>query len=176
MSKVDSSNVATRKYPDCCCPKFDLDAFEKKEKEMTFDGKHFVQDIVYSFFYWPLTFERMTNRVCTQLDAADATPDPKDCMMIQRVDPCSPWWADMFITSTKEVVPGAKMATISGNFLTKVFEGPYSNMGKWVKNMHEYVKKEKGKDTAKIYAWYTTCPKCAKEQGKNYVVLYAQID
>jgi hypothetical protein len=24
--------------------------------------------------------------------------------------------------------------------------------------------------------WYTTCPKCAKKYGKNYVVILAEID
>jgi len=26
----------------------------------------------------------------------------------------------------------------------------------------------------KWYMWYTTCPKCAKKWGKNYVVLIAR--
>jgi hypothetical protein len=66
------------------------------------------------------------------------------------------------------------MATISGTFLTKVFEGPYQNMGKWIKEMDAYVK-AKGKENKKLYSYYTTCPKCAKAYGKNYVVLLAQI-
>jgi hypothetical protein len=27
-----------------------------------------------------------------------------------------------------------------------------------------------------MYMWYTTCPKCAKKYGKNYVTIIAQID
>jgi hypothetical protein len=26
----------------------------------------------------------------------------------------------------------------------------------------------------RMYQWYTTCPKCAKKYGKNYVVIIAQ--
>jgi len=41
--------------------------------------------------------------------------------------------------------------------------------------MEAYVAK-KGKQLKKIYFCYTTCPACAKAYGKNYVVLFAQID
>jgi hypothetical protein len=32
------------------------------------------------------------------------------------------------------------------------------------------------KSFSKLYFYYTTCPKCQKKYGKNYVVLLAQID
>jgi hypothetical protein len=40
--------------------------------------------------------------------------------------------------------------------------------------MQAYVS-EQGKTPKKMYFYYTTCPKCAKKYGKNYVVLLAQI-
>ncbi len=89
-------------------------------------------------------------------------------------DEKSLWGADIFIDVAKEV-PGAQMARLSGTFLTKVFEGPYQNAGKWALEMKEYVK-SKGKELKKMYFSYTTCPKCAKVYGKNYVVLFAQIN
>jgi hypothetical protein len=66
------------------------------------------------------------------------------------------------------------MAKLSGTFLTKVFEGPYQNAGKWAQEMKQYVQ-GKDKKIQKLYFSYTTCPKCAKVYGKNYVVLFAQI-
>jgi hypothetical protein len=66
------------------------------------------------------------------------------------------------------------MATISGTFLTKVFEGPYQNAGKWAQEMIKFVE-SRGQTFKKLYFSYTTCPKCAKAYGKNYVVLFAQI-
>ena len=33
---------------------------------------------------------------------------------------------------------------------------------------------EQGRSSEKLYFWYTTCPKCAKVYGKNYVVLLAE--
>ncbi|MBU1348481.1 hypothetical protein KJ781_00215, partial [Patescibacteria group bacterium] len=88
-------------------------------------------------------------------------------------DEKSLWGADIYIDVVKDV-PGAQMATISGTFLTKVFEGPYNMAGTWAKEMETYVT-SKGKTIKKLYFSYTTCPKCAKAYGKNYVVLFAQI-
>lgn len=89
-------------------------------------------------------------------------------------DEKSLWGADIYIDVAKEV-PGAEMAKISGTFLTKVFEGPYQNAGKWAAEMQKYVK-GKGKELKKMYFSYTTYPKCAKTYGKNYAVLFAQIN
>ena len=66
------------------------------------------------------------------------------------------------------------MTTLSGTYLSKVFEGPYRNMRTWIKEMDEYVKGQ-DKKTKKLLFFYTTCPKCAKRYGKNYVVLLAQV-
>ncbi|OGG28943.1 hypothetical protein A2973_01420 [Candidatus Gottesmanbacteria bacterium RIFCSPLOWO2_01_FULL_49_10] len=88
-------------------------------------------------------------------------------------DENSLWGADIYIDVSKKV-PDAQMATLTGTFLTKVFEGPYQNVGKWSEEMKKYVK-NKGKNLKKLYFSYTTCPKCAKAYGKNYVVLFAQI-
>jgi hypothetical protein len=89
-------------------------------------------------------------------------------------DEKSLWGADIYIDVSKDV-PGAKMATLSGVFLTKVFEGPYQNAKKWADEMHKFTE-EKGKKVQKLYFSYTTCPRCAKAYGKNYVVLFAQIE
>ena len=66
------------------------------------------------------------------------------------------------------------MTTLSGTFLSKVFEGPYRLVPKWMKTMQEHVTAQ-GKTPAKTYCYYTTCPRCAKKYGLNYVVLLAQV-
>jgi hypothetical protein len=55
-----------------------------------------------------------------------------------------------------------------------VFEGPYSQVRTWIGDMTAYVK-EKGRQLQKLYIFYTTCPRCAKEYGKNYVVILAKV-
>jgi len=61
-----------------------------------------------------------------------------------------------------------------GNPGSKVFEGPYRDMRKWIREMKAFVE-TKGKDLKKLYFFYTTCPRCAKKYGKNYVAILAQV-
>lgn len=89
-------------------------------------------------------------------------------------DENSLWGSDVFIEVTGDV-PGADMATISGTFLSKVFEGPYNSMRKWIEEMKAFVQSQ-GKSPQKLYLYYTTCPKCAKKYGMNYVVILAQVE
>ena len=108
-------------------------------------------------------------RNVAKLESATAKSDT----MLVLCDEGSLWGSDVYIEATKEV-PGAALSKISGDFLSKVFEGSYNNMGKWIEQMKAFVK-SRGKILKKLYFYYTTCPKCAKKYGKNYVVLLAQV-
>ena len=66
------------------------------------------------------------------------------------------------------------MTWMSGDFVTKVFEGSYKNVPKWFAETKEYVK-EHGKAVEDVFFFYTTCPKCAKYYGKNYVIAVARV-
>jgi len=151
-----------------CCEPFNPEPWQGKE--ITWKDKGFVKDRVTSFFHIPLNFGQKVVKNMKLIKAAGAEAE----YQLMLTDENSLWGADIYIDVAKEV-PGAQMATISGTFLTKVFEGPYKNVGKWAKEMRDYVK-SKGKELKKIYFSYTTCPKCAKAYGKNYVVLFAQIN
>jgi hypothetical protein len=154
--------------PTGCCEPFDPAPWE--DKEIIWKDKIFVKDHVTSFLHIPLNMGKKIIKNMGLIDKAGAKA-PHQLML---TDEKSLWGADIYIDAAKEV-PGAQMAKISGTFLTKVFEGPYQNAGKWAEEMKEYVR-ERGKDLEKLYFSYTTCPKCAKAYGKNYVVLFAQID
>lgn len=150
-----------------CCPKFDPGPWDKKE--ITWEGKLFLQDRVRSFLHIPLNFEAVMKRSMATIGAANAIPDE----MVVLSDENSLWGADVYIAISKDI-PGAKMAELSGTFLTKVFEGPYRNIRNWIEEMKSFVK-GKGKAFQKLYFFYTTCPRCAKKYGKNYVVILAQL-
>ena len=150
-----------------CCPRFNPEPWQ--EKEITWQDKLFVKDRVKSFMHIPLNFGKVIARSSEKIDAAQAASD--EYMMLS--DENSLWGSDLYIAVSKQV-PDCDMARISGTFLTKVFEGDYKNMKNWITDMNTYVEKQ-GKKTEKIYFFYTTCPKCAKHYGKNYVVLLAQI-
>lgn len=150
-----------------CCPRFDPVPWE--DKEISFKDKLFLKDHVRSILHIPLNFDKVMVKNMEKIEAANAlSPD-----QLLLSDEKSLWGADVFIAVSKEV-PGAQMEKISGNFLSRVFEGPYNNMGAWMKEMQGYVK-SKGKEIKKMYFFYTTCPKCAKYYGKNYTVILAQV-
>jgi len=118
----------------------------------------------------PLNFGQKVVKNLKLIEEASAKA-PHQLML---TDENSLWGADIYIDVAQDV-PGAQMAKISGTFMTKVFEGPYKNAPQWAKEMEGYVKSQ-GKELKKMYFSYTTCPKCAKSYGKNYVVIFAQID
>ncbi len=150
-----------------CCPRFDPAPWDGKE--VTFDNKLFVKDRVRSFLHIPLNFGRVMVRNMKRIEAAQAMADE----MLLLSDENSLWGADIYIAVAKDV-PGAEMAQISGTFLTRAFEGPYQNIRTWAAEMKEYVASQQ-KVMEKLYFFYTTCPRCAKVYGKNYVVLLAQV-
>jgi len=150
-----------------CCPRFNPQPWN--EKEITFQDKLFIKDHVRSFMHIPLNFGKVMVKNMEKIQKADAlAPEP-----LLLSEESSLWGADIYIAVAKDV-PGAEMARISGTFLTKVFEGPYKNAGKWAKEMKDYVK-TKARQIKKMYFFYTTCPKCAEFYGKNYTVILAKV-
>ncbi|MCK5476991.1 MAG: hypothetical protein KAI55_03650 [Candidatus Aenigmarchaeota archaeon] len=150
-----------------CCPRFNPKSWENKE--IKWKNKLFVKDHVFCIFHFPLNFGKVVVKNMEMIKKADALlTEP---LMLS--DENSLWGSDIYIAVSKEV-PEAKMKKISGTFLTKVFEGTYSNIGKWVKEIKEYVK-SKNKEIKKMYFFYTTCPVCAKAYGENYTVILAKI-
>ena len=155
------------KPKDECCPKFDPKPWENKT--ITWKDKKFVKDSCICFMHIPLNMAQVIGRRWKGITGAKA--ETKDWLALF-YDP-SPWKTEIFMPVAKKV-DGMKNVTISGTFLTKVFEGPFKDAPKGVKETEEYVKSQ-GKSMKKLYLYYTTCPKCAKKWGKNYVVALAQI-
>lgn len=151
-----------------CCEPFN--PLPWQDQEIAWKDKLFVTDHIASFLHIPLNMDKKMIHNMGLIEKADA----KSPVQLMLSDEKSLWGSDIYIDVVKKV-PGATMTTLSGTFLTKVFEGPYQNTGKWAKEMVDYVAK-KGKTLLKLYFSYTTCPKCAKVYGKNYVVLFAQIN
>jgi hypothetical protein len=150
-----------------CCPRFVPEPWT--DKEITWEGKRFLQDRVRSVLHIPLNFAAVMKRSMAMIQAEDAVPEE----MIVLSDENSLWGADVYIAVSKEI-PGARTTTLSGTFLTRVFEGPYRNMRQWVEETRTYVA-QRGKVIRRLLFYYTTCPKCAKKYGVNYVVLLAQV-
>lgn len=153
--------------PTGCCPPVDPSTWS--DGEVVWRDHLFVKEHVTSLFHIPLNMGAKIVRAKAKIDAAGA--EPSHPLMLS--DEKSPWGADLFIDVSKPV-PGAEMATLSGTFLTKVYDGPFSDAGKWAEDMKRHVEST-GHTMQKLYFAYTTCPRCAKAYGHNYVVLFAKV-
>ncbi|MFH0770829.1 MAG: hydrolase [Candidatus Peregrinibacteria bacterium] len=149
-----------------CCPRFDPAPWQ--DKEMTWSNKRFVKEHVRAFLRIPIGFGAVMKRVMEKIGAVQALAVPP----LWLSDEKSWWGSDLYVAVTKDV-PGAEMATFSGTMYTRVFEGPYYNAPLWARELTKFLR-AKGKEPKKILYFYTTCPKCAKVYGKNYVVVIAQ--
>lgn len=150
-----------------CCPKFDPTLWDNKLFE--FNDKPFMKDHTVSFMYIPLNMNKVMTRL--QKKAEENNSVAKDFILLSQ--DTSPWHADHYYSVTKDV-PGAEMIRLSGNYYSKVYEGDFKDTAKWHKDLIDTVAKS-SKELKKLYFYYTTCPKCAKEYGNNYVVGLAEI-
>jgi len=117
----------------------------------------------------PVKFGALMKRLDEKVRKAEATIIDGLCLS----DHTSKWNMDVYLAVDKEI-PDSQNVQISGKFLSKVYEGPFKNTGKWCKDFENYTNSE-GLEIQKWYMWYTTCPKCAKKYGKNYVVILAKV-
>ena len=151
-----------------CCPEFDPIPWD--DQTFQWENKKFIKDKVFTLFYMPMNFGQVMKRLDRKVSAAGATmPD-----WLGLSDHTSKWNMDIFLAVDK-VVPDAENVTLSGKFFSKVYEGPFRDTEKWC-NDFENLAKAKDFTIKKWYMWYTTCPKCAKRYGKNYVVVVGQVE
>lgn len=155
-----------------CCPPFDTERWDKKT--FIWENKRFIKETLSTFFHIP--FPPTIGKKVMKLHAlaeksGSAIPDKTDALILFH-DP-SAFKSEIFYAVTKEVA-GADNALISGSFVAGVFDGPYNNIPKYVKEMEKYLRKSD--QTAKdYYVHYAYCPKCAKERGHNYMILFALV-
>jgi len=163
LPKMNMDDSATK-----CCPKFNPEGWDNEK--LIFQDKLFVKAKTISFLHFPLNMGPMYKKVYAKVEKEKGFS--KEHYFVLSYDP-SPWRGEHYFAVEKDI-PGEEMVKLSGIYLTKVFEGPYKDVGKWVKQMKNYVE-SKGNEAKKIYFFYTTCPKCAKHYGKNYTIAIAQI-
>lgn len=157
--------------PQECCPKFDPALWD--ERTHVWKDRMFIMETLPQIFHSPLPWMvgKMVTRMWKKAEDAGAAPDKKDFLWLS-YDP-SPWKSEHYIFVTKEV-PNAENVKLSGTFMSKVFDGPFNLITKWIKEMDAYIK-AKGAKVMRYYVYCTTCPRCAQKYGHNYVVVFAQV-
>lgn len=151
-----------------CCPKFNPEGWDGQE--LHFEDKPFLRATTKSAMHIPLNMGKVFSRVQTHIEEAGAY-DPKDFIVLSHDTSA---WESEHLFSVTQPVEDEEMTTLSGDFVTKVFEGPYREAKHWYEEMRELVA-AKGGTPSDVYFFYTTCPKCAKAYGKNFIVGVARI-
>jgi hypothetical protein len=150
-----------------CCPPFDPEPWEGKT--VAWENKRFIKDRVFTLFHIPCNFGRVMRRLDQTVRQAGATILDQMCL----ADHTSRWNMDVHVAVDKEV-PGAANTSLSGRFYSRVYEGPFQNTGQWCQDFAQDAQ-TRGLRIKKMFMWYTTCPKCARKYGKNYVAIVGQV-
>lgn len=150
-----------------CCPPFDPIPWD--DKLHTWDNKLFIKDKVFTFFFMPLNFGGAMKRLNQRVERVSAEIPQWLCLS----DHTSKWKMDLYLAVDREI-PGSENTQMSGNYYSRVYEGDFRQTDIWCKDFEKHAA-EKGHKIEKWYMWYTTCPKCAKKYGKNYVVIIVKL-
>ena len=164
---METSNLHNQEEQEVCCPEFDPEPWDNKVLE--WENKRFIKEKVRTFFYAPLNFGNVITSIDTRIKEAGAS-------IIENLvlsDHTSKWNMDIYLAVDQEI-PKTKTVTLSGKYLSRVYEGDFKKTGEWCKDFEQY-SKSLGLAIEKWYMWYTTCPKCAKKYGKNYVVIITKV-
>jgi len=148
---------------ETCCPQFEPAPWDGKV--LAWKDKKFIKSKVFTLFYMPMNFGGVRKKLDEKIRKGNGTIPDALCLS----DHTSKWSLDLYCAVDKDI-PDAENVTISGEFFSKVYEGPFKDTGKWCKDFEALVK-SRNLSISKWYMWYTTCPKCAKKYGKNYVVI-----
>lgn len=151
-----------------CCPRFDPEGWDGRH--LSFKDKPFVRATTRGLLHVPLNMGSVFSRVQANIEKAGAQ-DPKNYFVLSRDK--SSTEAEHFFAVTRDV-PGEDMVRMSGDFITRLFEGPYRHAKDWAHEM-EIAAEAAGGKAKRVFMFYTTCPRCARAYGKNYVVGVAEI-
>lgn len=154
--------------PTGCCPRFHPEGWDGQVLHLR--DMPMLRATTRSVMHVPIDMGRVFARVQRNIDKAGGFR-PKGYLALSR--DTSAFGAEHLIAVAGDV-PGEEMTSLSGDFVTKVFEGPYRQAPRWHEAMVEEVR-ARGREPGNIWFFYTTCPKCAKAYGKNHVVGVAEL-
>lgn len=146
-----------------CCPRFNPAGWDGQE--LHFRDKTFVRATTTSAMHVPLNMGKVFARVNDHLREAGAY-DPDNFIVLSR--DLSSWQAEHLFAISRPV-PQEETARLTGDYITRVFEGPYRHARHWHAEMTALAR-DRGATAGEVYFFYTTCPRCAKAYGRNYVV------
>jgi hypothetical protein len=156
-----------------CCPKFHPEKWD--EKTFYWDQKPFIKESVPEFFHipYPPMIGKKITKMMKLAEGAHMIEENKEDVLLLFTDP-HPFKSNIYLSVTGSV-PNANNTTLSGTFISKVFDGDYNDIPKFIKQMNTYLD-GKNKKAKSYYVHYAYCPKCAEREGHNYMVFFAQVE
>jgi hypothetical protein len=155
-----------------CCPVFSVEKWDKKTFQ--WEKKLFIMESMPTLFHipFPPAIGKKITRMHQMAENSGTTiPDKIDALILFR-DPTA-FRSEIYYAVTKEI-DGANNTSVSGTFAARVFDGPFNSVPKFMKEMNGSLAAE-GQTAKDYYVHYAYCPKCAKERGHNYMILFARI-
>ena len=153
-----------------CCAIPDISGWD--HEVVVFENKNFIRSHTRSFMYVPMNMASVMTKLSQVVQAAQVSMPPNEAMILSH--DLSPWRAEQLYAVTSPI-EGADNVVLNGEFASMVFEGPYGDAKLWMEGIRGYAK-SLGRVTGGVYFFYTTCPKCAKHYGKNYVIALAKVE
>ena len=152
-----------------CCPRFKPETWDGQD--LHFEDKLFVRATTRNVMHIPMNMGSVFKHTFESIEKAGAM-EPDNFAVLSR--DLSPWKGEHLFAVSKPV-PNAEMVRLSGDYRTRVFSGPYRDQPKWMHQFEDELETQ-GLDADRMYAFYTTCPKCAKAYGENHVVMFAEVE
>jgi hypothetical protein len=156
---------------EVCCAKFDPTPWHHTEFE--WHDKLFLKTSIPEIMHIPLpgSYDKAIKKMWKTAEDAHAAPRPEEFLLLAH--DLSSFKGELYMSITKDI-PGADVVKLSGKYVSKVFDGGYNHVPQYISEMNGYLA-SMGKKAKKFYFYFTTCPKCAKKYGHNYIVALAQI-
>lgn len=159
-----------------CCPKFNPKKWDKKT--FIWRDKLFIMEAIPTLFHipFPPMIEKKITKMMKLAENPNKIDSKKDEVLVLFRDP-SAFKSHIYISVTGKV-NGAHNVKISGTFIARVYDGGYNSIPKFVKDMNNYLEKKGNKipKDSDYYIHYAYCPKCAKKDGNNYMILFAKVN
>jgi hypothetical protein len=151
-----------------CCKRLIPEEWDRNE--IVWRDKPFFKDRYFSFLHVPIGFGKKITEGLRKIEEAGVFSEQ---MVLSKCDGL--WGGEMLIPVSRKT-DRFETELITGEFLTRLFEGHYGDMRRWIKETEKYCAEKNFKPKEFIF-WYATCPKCAKTQGgKVQVVVFARVE
>lgn len=151
-----------------CCKRLSPEEWDKKE--IVWRDKPFFRSHYHAFFHVPINIGQKIIKGTAKVKEAGLLAEN---MVLVKNDGL--FGADLLIPIAGKTNQ-FEIELITGKFLTRLFEGHYGDMRRWLKETKQYCQ-EKGFSPKEFIFFYATCPKCAKKYGdKVQVVVLARVE